>query len=203
MAPSRSNRGAKRGGAKRSGARGPSSASADEGLIVNGWVLLFHPALVEQLERLTAAAIADLEKRDATGTHGRGTAATANDKVVSYLYHAMFEEIPQAPASAQYQQGNTLGPSRRHWRRDKFGAGRFRLFFRYMTPIRTIVYGWVNDQNSLRTYGSSTDAYRRFGEQLDRGHPPDDWDALVEASRTKDNRKRLAQVLPTAKRLAD
>jgi len=110
----------------------------------------------------------------------------------------MLKEIPQNPAAAQYRQGNTLGMTRRHWRRDKFGAGRFRLFFRYLSELKCIIYGWVNDQNSLRTYGSSTDAYRRFGEQLDAGHPPDDWDALHLAAAAKANTERVGRTLTRA-----
>lgn len=172
-------------------------------MVVNGWTLLFHPALVEQLERLTTAAERELAKLDAKGGRRHGTAATANQKVLSYLCAAMLGEIPQDPAASRYQQGNTLGAARRHWRRDKFGAGRFRLFFRYLTEIRCIVYGWVNDENSLRTYGSATDAYRRFGKQLDAGRPPDDWDELHAVASTTANIARVVRALPDAKRRPD
>ena len=180
-----------------------SPSAADRATVASGWTLLFHPALVEQLERLTVAVDRDLTKQEAKGGRRRGTAATANQKVLSYLYNAMLKEIPQDPAAARYRQGNTLGAMRRHWRRDKFGAGRFRLFFRYLTEVQCIIYGWVNDQDSLRTYGSSTDAYRRFGEQLDAGHPPDDWDALQAAAETKANTERVARALAKAKQRAD
>lgn len=128
----------------------------DEDIVAHGWTLLFHPALVEQLEKLTAAALKDIARAKANGTSTRGTAATANQKVVTYLLAAILGEIPQNPGGPQYEQGNTLGPKRRHWKRDKFGAGRFRLFFRHRTDIELIVYGWVNDRESLRTYGSSS-----------------------------------------------
>jgi toxin YhaV len=44
-----------------------------------------------------------------------------------------------------------------------------------------IVFAWVNDENSKRTYESSDDAYRVFGKMLESGHPPDDWNQLLSA----------------------
>ncbi len=34
-------------------------------------------------------------------------------------------------------------------------------------------------ETSLRAYGSRQDAYRVFGDRLDSGDPPDDWDDLL------------------------
>ena len=72
------------------------------------------------------------------------------------------------------------------WFRAKFGNGRFRLFFRYSSTSKVIIFAWVNDENSLRNYGSKTDAYKVFKGMLDDGNPPDDWDTLhKEASAPK------------------
>lgn len=49
------------------------------------------------------------------------------------------------------------------------GNGRFRLFFRYHGKARLIVYAWVNDSETLHTYGSRTDAYAVFRRMLDSG----------------------------------
>ena len=46
----------------------------------------------------------------------------------------------------------------------------------------TLVFGWVNDDQTKRAYDSKTDAYRVFRKMLDSGNPPDDWEALLEAS---------------------
>ena len=62
---------------------------------------------------------------------------------------------------------------RKHWFRAKFGAGRFRLFFRYSTRAKIIVFAWVNDEATLRTYGARSDAYAVFRKMLDKGDPPD------------------------------
>jgi toxin YhaV len=55
------------------------------------------------------------------------------------------------------------------------------LFFRFHTASRTIIYAWLNDENTLRKAGSQTDPYAVFHRMLERGAPPSDWDALVRA----------------------
>lgn len=48
---------------------------------------------------------------------------------------------------------------------------------------RVIVYAWVNDEQTLRSSGSKSDPYAVFEKMLGRGNPPDDWNALVLASK--------------------
>lgn len=62
----------------------------------------------------------------------------------------------------------------------KCGGGRFRLFFRYSTSAKIIVFAWVNDETTLRIYGSKSDAYAVFRKMLDKGNPHDDWAAASE-----------------------
>jgi toxin YhaV len=141
---------------------------------VGGWTILLHPLLLDQLERLVAAA--ERERRGSAGVEG------PNTKLAAALRHLMLVEVPEDPARAKYRHGGTLGEELRHWLRAKCGNGRFRLFFRYRTDARLLVFAWVNDQNSLRTYGSRTDAYAVFRRMLGEGNPPDDWEALVAAA---------------------
>lgn len=172
----------------------------------HGWTLLFTEFLLDQMDRLTAAAEAEaarhIQKARRGGHTGKvnpGTAPTSNIKVAAALLDLMFQEIPHDPTRRDFRQGATLGKGRAHWFRAKFGGGRFRLFFRYRSDVRIIVYAWVNDEDTLRTYGSSTDAYRVFAEMLDAGNPPESWDQLVAAA-SKDiilKRSRgLAKVRP-------
>ncbi len=60
--------------------------------------------------------------------------------------------------------------------------GRFRLFFRYDSNAKVIIFAWVNDETKLRTYGATTGDYSVFKGMLDDGNPPDDWAALRKAS---------------------
>lgn len=145
-------------------------------ITVNGWTLYAHPLFLDQLEKLTVA----VEK--AATKDPKGYTSTANAKLLAAVRKLMFEAIPVDPTRPEFRQGGTLGPERKHWFRAKFGGGRFRLFFRYSSSAKIIIYAWVNDTNTLRTYGSKFDAYTVFKAMLDRGNPPEDWDALIAQS---------------------
>ncbi|WP_166774267.1 type II toxin-antitoxin system YhaV family toxin [Xanthomonas sp. CFBP 8151] len=142
----------------------------------HGWTLLFHACVIEQLQKLYAAA------QRAEQNDPEGFASNANVKLFRTLSQLMLETVPGDPARDEYRQGNTLGPAHRHWRRAKIGR-RFRLFFRYDSKAKVIVYAWVNDEQTLRSSGSKSDPYAVFEKMLGRGNPPDDWNALVAASR--------------------
>ena len=142
-------------------------------ITVNGWTLYAHPLFLDQLERLTFA-VEKAAKKDP-----KGYASSANAKLLATMRKLMFEVIPVDPTRPEFRQGGTLGPERKHWFRAKFGGGRFRLFFRYSSSAKIIIYAWVNDSNTLRTYGSKSDAYAVFRAMLDRGNPPEDWNALI------------------------
>jgi toxin YhaV len=99
-------------------------------------------------------------------------------KIFAAVNELMFEIIPANPNDARFQQGNTLGHKHRHWRRAKF-MQRFRMFFRFDSATRVIIFAWLNDENTLRKAGSKTDPYAVFRQRLHRGDPPDDWQDLL------------------------
>ncbi len=141
-------------------------------MIVNGWTLLFHDAIIGQLSRLCDAC------ERARKTAPRNFQANANVKLFAALARIMLEVVPADPSRPEYRQGNTLGEDYRHWFRVKF-LGRFRLFFRYDSRARLIVYAWVNDERTLRKAGSKNDPYEVFKQMLKSSNPPNDWAALV------------------------
>lgn len=142
----------------------------------HGWSLLFHDCLVEQLQKLKTAS----DRAEAADP--AGFEAIANVKLYRALGQLIFETAPSDPAREEFRQGNTMGTTYRHWRRARVGR-RFRLFFRYDSKARVIVFVWVNDEHTLRSAGSKSDPYAVFQKMLDRGNPPDDWAALLAASR--------------------
>ncbi|MFZ0551873.1 MAG: type II toxin-antitoxin system YhaV family toxin [Steroidobacteraceae bacterium] len=144
----------------------------------HGWTLLLHDAIVEQLRRLHAAA-QRAERKDP-----KGFAGNANVRLFRALSQLMLEAVPSDPGRDEHRQGNTLGSAYRHWRRAKIGR-RFRLFFRYDSKAKVIVYAWVNDEETLRSAGSKSDSYVVFARMLERGNPPDDWSALLAASKAE------------------
>jgi toxin YhaV len=145
-------------------------------VVVNGWTLLFHEALIRQLENLIHAS--ERARKASPETY----ASSANVKLLAAIAKLVLEVIPNDPSRPEYRQGNTLGAGYRHWFRAKF-LGRFRLFFRYDSRSRLIVYAWVNDERSLRQSGGKRDPYEIFRRMLEAGNPPDDWAALVKSAR--------------------
>jgi len=120
---------------------------------VNGWELFAHPLLLDQLAKLMAA----VEKLKAKKPDDYES--SANCKLLAALYELMFVTLPADPARPEYRQGNTLGDDYNHWLRANVGGQRFRLFFRFDTKAKVIIYAWVNDEDTKRTYGSKNDAY--------------------------------------------
>jgi toxin YhaV len=146
---------------------------------VNGWELFAHPLLLDQLDKLIAAVQKERAKKPKTYQ------GSASFKVLAALRQLIFTTIPADPTRPEYRQGGTLGADRKHWFRAKFGGQRFRLFFRYDSRSKVLIYAWVNvnDSDTLRTYGSKTDAYAVFRKMLEKGNPPEDWSALVRAAK--------------------
>lgn len=144
-------------------------ASPDAGPVrEGGWRLLAWPQFATQyvsLERETARLAA---------ADPSGYASHPQAKLFAAVRRLVSEIIPRDPNAPEPQLGNTLGPRHRHWRRARF-SGRFRLFYRFHTGSRTIVYAWMNDAGTLRKEGNRTDPYAIFRQMLERGRPPSDW----------------------------
>ena len=141
----------------------------------HGWHLFGWPDFAVRLERLKD------DVRRLAAADPAGYARYPRAKLLRLVQRLVHEIIPSDPNAAEFQLGNSLGPQHRHWRRAKF-SGRFRLFFRFHSPSRTIVYAWMNDESTLRKAGGRTDPYAIFYQMLERGRPPSDWDDLVSES---------------------
>jgi toxin YhaV len=155
-------------------------------VVVEGWTILAHPLLLDAMERLVSAV------DDERASKPKGP-PSGNAKLLGHLLDLAFVKIPQNPGSPAYRHGSTL-PDRRYWFRGKTGGGRYRLFYRYDSRARIIIYAWVNDEDALRTYGGKADAYAVFAEMLDSGNPPDTWEDLPKAASAKNSMKRLKKL---------
>lgn len=155
---------------------------------VNGWRIFAHPVFIEQFEALVQE-VERLRNADPEGYREK-----KKTKLLAAIFKMGFEIIPQDPAHAMFLQGNTLGAAYRHWNRGKFFEGRYRLFFRFSSAAKVIVLAWVNDEETLRTYGSKTDAYAVFKSLLRKNRPPDEWKTLLkEAKDATEPSKRLLE----------
>lgn len=102
-------------------------------------------------------------------------------KLFAALVNIVHDVVPRNPDEPEFRLGATLGPKYSSWRRVK-GHGlapRMRLFFKYSSARRVIVFAWLNDEGTLRKAGASTDVYAVFQRMLKSGNPPDDFGALL------------------------
>ncbi len=106
----------------------------------HGWNLLFHQCLSEQLQKLHAA------DQRARHQDPQGFESNANVRLFEALSKLIFNAVPSDPNREEYRQGHTMGNAFRHWRRAKIGR-RFRLFFRFDSKTRIIIFAWVNAPN--------------------------------------------------------
>lgn len=150
-------------------------------LTVNGWSIYAHPLFLDQLDALITQVEA-LRARDPQGWRRKNAT-----KRLAAIFKLVSEVIPADPGSPAFRQGDSLGPARRHWFRAKLFQ-QYRLFFRFDTASGIIVIAWVNDDETLRPYGSRSDAYATFKGMLENGDPPEDFDALFRAARRSSKR---------------
>jgi toxin YhaV len=141
----------------------------------NGWRLYVHPLFAHQLERLTGQVEA-LRGKDPSGY--KDHPAT---KLLATINRYMREAIPRDPGAAEFRQGNTLGADNRHWFRAKFHE-RYRLFYRFSSKEKVIVFAWVNGDGTLRKADSKTDPYAIFRGMLEAGDPPESMRELLAAA---------------------
>ncbi|MFN9545860.1 MAG: type II toxin-antitoxin system YhaV family toxin [Cyanobacteriota bacterium] len=126
----------------------------------------------------------------------RGYGGKSASRRLAASTRLMLKASPRDPSRKEYQQGSTLGAGHRHWRRAKFFQ-QVRLFLRFHSRSRLIVWGWVNDSDSKRAYGSKTDAYRVFQSMLASGQPPDNWGELLQdAAQAAERLRQLTDHLP-------
>ena len=155
--------------------------STNQPLVINGWNIFAHPLFLNQFEELLKQVEGLRQKYPNDYKQKNAT------KRLAAIAKLAFEVIPQDPTRNEYRQGTTLGNEYKHWFRAKFFQ-QYRLFFRYHLESKIIVFVWVNDDASKRSYESNTDAYRVFKKMLDSGHPPDDWNDLLKEAKCETHR---------------
>lgn len=141
----------------------------------NGWTLYEYPLFRLQLDKLTARVEA-LRAKDPVGYRDEPVT-----KLLTTISRYTREVIPHDPNATEFRQGNTLGADNRHWFRAKFHE-RYRLFYRFSSKDKVIVYAWVNDEATLRKAGARTDPYTVFRGMLEAGNPPGTLAELVARS---------------------
>lgn len=153
--------------------------------MINGWNIFAHPFFLNQFEELLTQVENLCQKYPQDYKQKNPT------KCLAAIAKLVFDVIPQDPKRSEYRQGDTLGDDYKHWFRAKFFQ-QYRIFFRYHHQSKIIVFAWVYDENSKRAYESSTDAYLVFQKMVERGHPPNNWNDLLEQAKGEINRLEKA-----------
>jgi toxin YhaV len=141
----------------------------------NGWKIFKYRLFDETYSSLNDE-VRRLKREDAE-SFGRHPKA----KLLARVNQVIYDEIPANPTDVKYRQGNTLGERHKQWFRAKF-MGRFRLFFRFDSTEKIIIYCWLNDENTLRKAGSKTDPYKVFVKMLTSRNLPHSWIELKKAT---------------------
>ena len=143
---------------------------------VNGWSILLHPLMLDQIEDL----ISEVEwRKDKDPQNYRSKNCTKRLRAIIRLIK---QTVPSNPASTEFRPGKALGDDGKHWRRARF-LQQYRLFFQYNSEDKIIIFVWMNDENTKRAYGSKTDAYATFRSMIAKGNPPDDYNSLIQAAK--------------------
>ena len=143
---------------------------------INGWRIFVHQELEYQLSKI-GRKTAWLFMRGQITDKNRG-----RQKFLKALKRAMNDVVPSNPGAVEHRLGRALGDQPEVWFRVKF-LQPDRLFYRYDSAKKIIVYVWVNDEDTLRAYGSKNDAYAVFSRKLASGYPPGSFEELLKQSR--------------------
>lgn len=104
-------------------------------------------------------------------------------KLLKYVLNLIEDEIPVDPTDKKYFLGKTLGDDFKEWRRAKSGLpNRYRLFFRFSSEQKVIIYVWLNSEGTLRKEGAKTDVYTVFEKMLRKKTVSSDIKSLLDQS---------------------
>ncbi|MGQ7189570.1 type II toxin-antitoxin system YhaV family toxin, partial [Escherichia sp. HC-CC] len=105
---------------------------------VNGWALYAHPYFQDLFPLMSR--LRQLKRRRFPENYQRKAAT----KLLAVVHKVIEEHITVNPSSPAFRHGKSLGSGKnKDWSRVKFGAGRYRFFFRYSEKEKVIILGWM------------------------------------------------------------
>ena len=144
---------------------------------VNHWDLYYFKLFAERLTQLEQDV--SLLSKDASLDYKSHPKA----KLLKAVYDSITNDVPADPEHSKFRLGKTL-ETYTNWRRVKRGLPpRYRLFFKFTSTDRKIIYAWLNDDSTLRKEGDKNDVYEVFKRLLRRGEVPDSIDDLLRQAR--------------------
>lgn len=146
-------------------------------MVSNGWHLLYFRLFGQILNQLEVEVTA-LAHKDPKGFHSHPKA-----KLLKAVIENVRTDVPSNPGHRDFWLGGTLGGGYKDWRRVKHRLPpRYRLFFKFNSNEKRIIYAWLNNENTLRQAGAKTDVYEVFKRMLRRGDVPNSFDDLLKES---------------------
>jgi len=143
-------------------------------LIRYGWEILFFRSFYNTYVELIAE-VKTLRQKDPDGfkTHPK-------TKLLASIQKAIKEDVPANPLDKKFMLGNTLSKKYKEWRRVKHGLPpRYRMFFRFRSQNKNIIFAWLNHEGCLRKSGDRNDVYSVFKKMLDNGEIPRNYKDLI------------------------
>lgn len=146
-------------------------------MVSNGWNLYYFPLFGQILNRLESEVTA-ISQKDPEGFSRHQKA-----RLLKAVIENVRIEVPRDPEHHDFWLGGALGDSYKDWRRVKHRLPpRYRLFFKFSSTQKGIVYAWLNDEGTLRKEGAKTDVYEVFKRKLRRGDVPNNFTELLKES---------------------
>jgi len=144
---------------------------------INNWNLFYFRLFSERLTQLEND-VKTLRDNDPQGYVGHPKA-----KLLKAVYKSVTSDVPENPGHEKFRLGKALS-AYSNWRRIKNGLPpRYRLFFKFTSTQRKVIYAWLNDDTTLRKDGDKNDVYEVFKNLLRRGEIPNSIDDLLRQSR--------------------
>jgi toxin YhaV len=147
-------------------------------MTVNGWNLFYFRLFKQILDQLEAE-VTVLAQKDPEGFIHHKKA-----KLLKAVVDNVKIEVPRQPDHPDFWLGGTLGKNYKDWRRVKRRLPpRYRLFFKFASSDKRIIYVWLNDESTLRKEGAKTDVYAVFKKMLHGGKVPNSFADLLKNSK--------------------
>ncbi|MCF8078870.1 MAG: type II toxin-antitoxin system YhaV family toxin [Desulfobacterales bacterium] len=105
-------------------------------------------------------------------------------KLLKRVQTAIEIDVPENPLHKKFLLGGSLSDRYKDWRRVKSGLpGRYRMFFRFSSAEKNIIFAWLNDEFTLRKEGDNNDVYAVFEGMLNSGDVPAEYEELRKQSK--------------------
>lgn len=144
------------------------------------WKRLYYILFYKRLKELYAYTL-KLKEQDPENYHYHDFAKLFSRVIVA------IENIAKDPTDSRYTLGKSLGAKHKDWRCDKHDVPpRYRLFFKFFSSEKEIIFAWLNDAKTLRKEGSKSDPYILFKKMLNRYEVLSDKEELKENSHNQE-----------------